>query len=81
MHAWQIYAKDLEFWDIEPSELKQMELEELYPPRFIIDVSGTEAHKSGHLWIQFSGMTTEFKSELILERKGKFMQRLILTSM
>ena len=47
-----------------------MELEELYPPRFMIDVSGTEAHKSGHLWIQFSGMTTEFKSELILERKG-----------
>ena len=48
-----------------------MELEELYPPRFVIDVSGTEARKSGHLWIEFSGMTTEFKSELILERQGK----------
>lgn len=72
----QIYAKDVDFWEIEPSELEQMESEELYPPRFVIDVCGTQAHANGQVWIYFSGMTDdESKSELILDAsrgKGKF---------
>ena len=44
-----------------------MEAEELYPPRFMIDVCGTQAHATGQLWVNFSGMMKEFKSELILD--------------
>ena len=44
-----------------------MEAEELYPPRFVIDVCGTQAHSTGQVWINFSGMENEFKSELILD--------------
>lgn len=44
-----------------------MEAEELYPPRFVIDVCGTQAHTTGQVWINFSGMENEFKSELILD--------------
>ena len=44
-----------------------MEIEQLYPPRFVIDVCGTQAHSNGQVWINFSGMTSEFKSELILD--------------
>ena len=48
-----------------------MELEELYPPRFLIDVCGTEALNTGHVWITFTGMATDFKSELILDKGGE----------
>jgi hypothetical protein len=44
-----------------------METEQLYPPRFVIDVCGTQAHSTGRAWIDFSGMEKEFKSELILD--------------
>ena len=43
-----------------------METEELYPPRFVIDVCGTQAQSTGRVWIDFSGMENVFKSELIL---------------
>ena len=68
----QIYAKDIDFWEIEPSELEQMESEKLYPPRFVIDVCGTQALTTSQVWVYFSGMTNEFKSELILDTsRGK----------
>ena len=68
----QIYAKDVDFWEIEPSDLEQMELEELYPPRFVIDVCGMQALTTGQVWVHFSGMTNEFKSELNLDAsRGK----------
>lgn len=68
----QIYAKDVDFWEIEPSELEQMESEKLYPPRFVIDVCGTQALTTSQVWVYFSGMTNEFKSELILDTsRGK----------
>ena len=51
-----------------------METEELYPPRFVIDVCGTQAHATGQVWVNFSGMTTEFKSELILDASSRGMQ-------
>lgn len=63
----KVYASDVDFWEIEPSDLEQMEAEELYPPRFVIDVCGTQAHSTGQVWINFSGMENEFKSELILD--------------
>ena len=44
-----------------------MESEELYPPRFVIDVCGTQACATGQVWVNFSGMADEFKSELILD--------------
>ena len=63
----QIYANSVDFWDIEPSQLELMETKELYPPRFVIDVCGTQAHSTGQVWVNFSGMENEFKSELILD--------------
>ena len=63
----QIYAQDVDFWEIESSDLQQMENEGLYPPRFVIDVCGTQAHSNGQVWINFSGMTHAFKSELMLD--------------
>ena len=44
-----------------------METEELYPPRFVIDVCGTQAQSTGRASLDFSGMENEFKSELILD--------------
>ena len=44
-----------------------METEELYPPRFVIEVCGTQAQSTGRASLDFSGMENEFKSELILD--------------
>lgn len=72
MLSYKVYASDVDFWDVEPSDLEQMEAEELYPPRFVIDVCGTQAQSTGQVWINFSGMENEFKSELILDaNRGK----------
>lgn len=44
-----------------------MEREKLYPPRFVIEVCGTQAQSTGRASLDFSGMENEFKSELILD--------------
>lgn len=68
INLFQIYAKDVDFWGIDYSQLCMMEAEKLYPPRFMIDVCGTDALCTSQIWVNFSGMTNEFKSGLILEK-------------
>jgi hypothetical protein len=44
-----------------------MEEDRLYPPRYIISISGTNAHKAATLTLTFRGSVEEFTAEVLLE--------------
>ena len=67
MITMQIYAKEVEFWSNDSEFLQQMEAEGLYPPRFILQVSGRQAHQTTCAAIHFKGATKPMKVDLLLE--------------
>ena len=63
----KVNASEIDFWEIGEDNLKQMEEEELYPPRFVIGVNGNQATDSVISSIKFSGAKEELQTELSLE--------------
>ena len=60
-------ASEVDFWGIGEDDLKQMEEEEIYPPRFKIGVYGSQATDTAVTSIKFSGAKEELQTELPLE--------------
>ena len=48
-------------------DLKERCYEDMYPPRFIVQVSGERDSPKVHATFQFIGSTRELQSQLILE--------------
>ena len=59
----------MKFWDIDPQELETMEEDRIYPPRFEIQVCGSQASELVNAAITFRGMDGRGPdtTELLLE--------------
>lgn len=70
--SYQIGTKEVCFWDAFklPSSLVLACDENMYPPRFIIEVSGKDATRSSNLKLKFEGSIKVLQTEIPLELQG-----------
>ena len=65
----QICATEVDFWSIynhNPSKLKLMEDEKIYPPRFEVLIAGEAAVECGLLCVEFHGAEEQLRVEVPL---------------
>jgi len=62
-----VQANEVEFWGIGEDALRQMEEEDLYPPRFIVGVDGSVATEAVSTLIEFTGAREDLQTELSLQ--------------
>ena len=70
---WQILASDVDFWSIwnrNPTELKTMEQEKMYPPNFNLIIDGRSAVGNTRLTASFSGIDCPLVVEVPLRLPG-----------
>ena len=70
--SYQIETKEVCFWDAFKS-VRSLVLacdESMYPPRFIIEVSGKNATRSSNLKLSFGGSIKVLQIEIPLEVQG-----------
>ncbi len=63
----QLTENEVDCWTLDQDELKQMEEEELYPPRFVVKVNGHQATDQATAFIRFTGVQGHLETELSLE--------------
>lgn len=63
----QVKASDIDYTQLDLPVLKRMEEDRLYPPRYIVSISGTNAHKAATLILRFTGSVEDFTAEVLLE--------------
>ena len=61
----QIYVSQVYFWD-EQSELKLMHSENMYPPRFTLQVHGENATHDTVALVEFGGACVDLSTEIYL---------------
>ena len=52
----QVLASEVDFWNYTPTDLKTMEDEKMYPPRFEVLIDGRSAIGDSMLTVNFSGI-------------------------
>ena len=69
MHSkiFQIRANEIDYTQIKLPLLRSMEEEKLYPPHYVISISGANVLKSDTLVLNFTGSLEPFTTEVILE--------------
>ena len=70
--SYQIGTKEVCFWGAfkSPSSLVLACDESMYPPRFIIEVSGKNATRNSNLRLDFGGSIKVLQTEIPLEVQG-----------
>ena len=71
-NSYQIDTTEVCFWDAFRS-VRSLVLaceECMYPPRFVIEVSGNNATRSSNLKLKFEGSIKELQTEILLEIQG-----------
>lgn len=63
----KVTASEVDFWEMDGDELKQMQEEELYPPRLVIKVNGNQATEGATARIRFTGAQQDMLTELSLQ--------------
>ena len=63
----QILASEIDFWKLSLSELKARQSLGVYPPCFVLSISGASAHSSCRLDVSFSGGNRAIKVQIPLE--------------
>ena len=55
---------DVDFWTLEWKELELMHSQKMYPPRFMIEVSGEAAVQASHVDVSFTGVDDGYLSDV-----------------
>ena len=63
---YQIYARDVYFWDNEQSELELMHRNNIYPPRFTLEVHGENATCNEVTLVEFEGACQDLSTQIYL---------------
>ena len=75
IYCFQILASEIDFWQLSLSELKARQLLGVYPPCFVLSISGASAHSSCRLDVSFSGGNRAIKVQIPLET-GEYLPRI-----
>ena len=63
---YQIYAKEVYFWDYDQIELELMHTKKIYPPRFILEVHGENATHNEVALVEFEGVHQDLSAQIFL---------------
>ena len=67
LFVFQISASDIDFWNIRLPELETRQAFGMYPPCFVLRISGASALRSSRLDVSFSGGNSVIEVQIPLE--------------
>ena len=62
-----MFSNQIDYTQVEPPALQNLEKDGIYPPRYVISISGNNATESDTLKVNFKGSQDPLSAEVMLE--------------